>query len=81
MKRFLRYVLPAAGLIASWGCAAALGGEAPRNLVPYSGFDTGVYRLWRSSYQSGCVVDNGDLDSAIAHDGPFSLRLRAYERG
>lgn len=80
-KRFLSHALPAVGLILGFVGAAALGGETSRNLVPYSGFDTGVYRLWRCPYQAGCVVDNGDLDSGIAHDGPFSLRLRAYERG
>lgn len=81
MKRFFSQALSVASLIAGFSGHAAMGAEASRNLVPYSGFDTGVYRLWRSPYQSGCVVDNADLDAGIKHDGPFSLRLRAYERG
>ncbi len=80
-KQVLSAALLAAGLIAGWACDHAAGAEASRNLVPYSGFDTGVYRLWRSPYQSGCVVDNGDLDYEVVHDGTFSLRLRAYEHG
>jgi hypothetical protein len=49
------------------------------NLVPHSGFETGVYRLWRSPYQYGNLVDNCDLDYSIFHDGTASLRLTTWQ--
>jgi hypothetical protein len=81
MTRFRRYGLLSAALFATCSVDPAAGADPSRNFVPYSGFDTGVYRLWRSTYQTGCVIDNADLDAGVRHDGPFSLRLRAYERG
>jgi len=55
---------------------AAASGE---NLIPHSGFDTGVYGLWQSNYQDGRLVDDSDLDFAIFHDGVCSLKLTTWE--
>lgn len=52
---------------------------AEANLIPCSGFDTGVYQLWRSAYQEGRLVDDSDLDREVKHDGLYSLRLTLWE--
>ncbi|MCM8769804.1 MAG: hypothetical protein NC911_09115 [Candidatus Omnitrophica bacterium] len=49
------------------------------NLIPFSGFDTGVYSLWKSSYQDGRLVDDSDLDFGVFHDGVCSLKLTTWE--
>lgn len=50
-----------------------------KNLIPHSGFDTGIYSLWVSPYQSGNLVDDADLDYKIFHDGIASLKLTAWK--
>jgi len=50
-----------------------------QNLLWNSGFDTGVYALWKSAYQDGRLVDDNDLDFQVFHDGLCSLRLTTWE--
>jgi hypothetical protein len=50
-----------------------------KNFIPYSGFETGVYRLWESPYACGNLVDSSDLDYEIFHDGFASLCLTTWQ--
>lgn len=50
-----------------------------KNLIPYSGFETGIYRLWQSNYQDGRLIDESCLDRKVFHDGTYSLCLTMWE--